>query len=277
MDCYGDWMLISPCVNTFVPNVTRMTYRIPIVATLVCVSLSRNMLIINKMAMAVMLHLYLTIYRSFSKIRYTWAYSITDIYWTFNLLPRRLHLNVFIILSNAHAIWHRLPYGLFPGCSRAVLNKNSTPTHGARTKPVRRRTNFASRHVCSNAPNHIQSDSYAVIGNMNDSLSGRWGNGYLGCVNRPFCDLRESMIVTTCLPPVEIRRSYDSPTYKVGFSYTGKMTGDCTFMNPNPWKPRKWNTACKHIFFIRIQSIVPPPTADRNSMISIFCLFWMIW
>ena len=35
------------------------------------------------------------------------------------------------------------PYGLFPGCSRAVLNKNRTSTHGARTGPVRRRTNFA--------------------------------------------------------------------------------------------------------------------------------------
>ena len=30
------------------------------------------------------------------------------------------------------------------GCSRAVLNKNRTSTHGARTAPVRRRTNFAS-------------------------------------------------------------------------------------------------------------------------------------
>ena len=30
------------------------------------------------------------------------------------------------------------------GCSRAVLNKNRTSTHGARTGPVRGRTNFAS-------------------------------------------------------------------------------------------------------------------------------------
>ena len=38
----------------------------------------------------------------------------------------------------------RAPYGLFTGCSRAVLNKNRTSTHGAHTGPVRRRTNFAS-------------------------------------------------------------------------------------------------------------------------------------
>ena len=31
-------------------------------------------------------------------------------------------------------------HGLFPGCSRVVLNKNCTSTHGARTGPVRRRT-----------------------------------------------------------------------------------------------------------------------------------------
>ena len=40
----------------------------------------------------------------------------------------------------------RAPYGLFPGYSRAVLNKNRTSTHGAHTGPVRRRTNFASPH-----------------------------------------------------------------------------------------------------------------------------------
>ena len=38
----------------------------------------------------------------------------------------------------------RAPYGLLPGYSRAVLNKNRTSTHGACTGPVRRRTNCAS-------------------------------------------------------------------------------------------------------------------------------------
>ena len=37
----------------------------------------------------------------------------------------------------------RAPCRLFPGCSRAVLNKNRTSTHGASAGPVRRRTNFA--------------------------------------------------------------------------------------------------------------------------------------
>ena len=38
----------------------------------------------------------------------------------------------------------RAPYGLFTGCSPAVLNKNRTSTDGAHTGPLRRRTNFAS-------------------------------------------------------------------------------------------------------------------------------------
>ena len=38
---------------------------------------------------------------------------------------------------------HHTP-GSRTGCSRAVLNKNRTSTHGARTGPVWRRTNFAS-------------------------------------------------------------------------------------------------------------------------------------
>ena len=37
---------------------------------------------------------------------------------------------------------HHTP-GPRTGCSQAVLNKNRTSTHGARTGPVRRRTNFA--------------------------------------------------------------------------------------------------------------------------------------
>ena len=49
------------------------------------------------------------------------------------------------LVTNASVTSHsRAPYGLFPGCSRAVLNKNRTSTHGARTGPVRRRTSFAS-------------------------------------------------------------------------------------------------------------------------------------
>ena len=38
---------------------------------------------------------------------------------------------------------HHTPW-LRTGCSRAVVNKNRTSTHAARTGPVRRRTNFAS-------------------------------------------------------------------------------------------------------------------------------------
>ena len=38
---------------------------------------------------------------------------------------------------------HHTP-GPRTGCSRAVLNKDGTSTHGAHTGPVRRRTNFAS-------------------------------------------------------------------------------------------------------------------------------------
>ena len=38
---------------------------------------------------------------------------------------------------------HHTP-GPRAGCSRAVLNKNRTSTHGARTGPMRHRTNFAS-------------------------------------------------------------------------------------------------------------------------------------
>ena len=49
------------------------------------------------------------------------------------------------LITHASVPFHsRAPYGLFPGCSRAVLNKNRTSTHGARTGPVRRHTNFAS-------------------------------------------------------------------------------------------------------------------------------------
>ena len=61
-------------------------------------------------------------------------------YVFFNL---RLHKR----LSNAPVTSHsRAPYGLFMGCSWAVLNKNRTSTHGARTGPVRRLTNFVSRY-----------------------------------------------------------------------------------------------------------------------------------
>ena len=50
----------------------------------------------------------------------------------------------YFVLTYASVTSHsRAPYGLFPGCSQAVLNKNRTSTHGARTGPVRRRTNFA--------------------------------------------------------------------------------------------------------------------------------------
>ena len=60
-------------------------------------------------------------------------------YWSF---VRGIHRSR---LSNTPVTSHsRAPYGLFPGCSRAVLNKNRTSTHGARTGPVWRRTNFAS-------------------------------------------------------------------------------------------------------------------------------------
>ena len=135
-------MLISPFVNTLVTNATRRTSWIPIVATLVLASLSQNILIINKMTMTVApLSFIFSFHFSKNKIYMSLFYNLYterlaffhgDCIWMFHLF-----------LSNSHVTSHRAPYRLFLGC----FEQKCTSTHRARTRPMWRRTNFASPYV----------------------------------------------------------------------------------------------------------------------------------
>ena len=62
-----------------------------------------------------------------------------------NYLTININRVAIYLLPGSFQLFRQSHHTLGPrmGCSRAVLNKNRTSTHGARTGPVRRRTNFA--------------------------------------------------------------------------------------------------------------------------------------